>query len=346
VTTNPADFATLGNPGTTTLFGGRGLGTETMSGARLTVGMWFSEAHYWGVEASGFFLGNSTQRFTTSSLGLPFLGRPIVDVGPLLQNGAANPFAGLESTERVAEPIIPGLNPSGLAGHIDVERKSNFWGYDVNLRRGLVCCDSGYLDFLFGYRQLGLDESLTITEHLATTNGTNMRTVVRDRFETNNRFYGGQVGLAGEYRFGMWSLGFMSKVALGNTQEVSHLSGFTSQAVGFAPPVVLPGGLLVQPGTNMFSQMHNKFSVVPETGLTLGYQIRPWCRFTVGYNFLYWSNTIRPGGLVDRAVNTSILPLSLVGGVPGAAVPARPAPLFNSSDFWAQGLTLGLEFRF
>jgi hypothetical protein len=26
--------------------------------------------------------------------------------------------------------------------------------------------------------------------------------------------------------------------------------------------------------------------------------------------------------------------------------PPRPAPLFNTTDFWAQGLTVGIEFTF
>lgn len=88
---------------------------------------------------------------------------------------------------------------------------------------------------------------------------------------------------------------------------------------------------------------------MPEVGFTLGYQVCSWCRATVGYNFLYWSNVIRPGGVIDRGVNATYQPFSPISptftqnGVV-AGVPARPA-VFNGSDFWAQGLTLGLEFR-
>src|SRR5581483_9080688 len=63
VTSNPTAAPSLG-PGTTVLYGGRGLGDQITSGARLTVGMWFSDAHCWGLEARGFFLGKNSDHFT------------------------------------------------------------------------------------------------------------------------------------------------------------------------------------------------------------------------------------------------------------------------------------------
>jgi Putative beta barrel porin-7 (BBP7) len=139
-------------------------------------------------------------------------------------------------------------------------------------------------------------------------------------------------------------------VAVGNTQQTVDLTGGTSVQVGTAPSQGGQGGLLVLQGTNLGRYTRNEFSVVPEVGLTLGYQVTSWCRATVGYNFLYWTNVLRPGGTIDRGVNATYQPFSPIA--PGTSVggalagdPARPAPIFNSTDFWAQGLTLGLEFR-
>ena len=53
---------------------------------------------------------------------------------------------------------------------------------------------------------------------------------------------------------------------------------------------------------------------------------------------------VRPGEQIDVAVNSTQVPTSvLFGPLTG---PARPAFNFRQSDFWAQGLNLGLEFRF
>jgi hypothetical protein len=338
-----------GSPTTMTLFGNERLGDEAVSGGRLTVGLWFSDAHYWGIEGSGFVVGEATDRFSADSLtGVPLLVRPIQNVGPIVAdrfgNIRANPAPGQEAFQRLADPF-------GVAGSIDIDRRTTFWGFDINLKRGLLCCENGYIDLLFGYRQLGLDESLTITEQLTTTTVSPRQAFrVQDRFETTNRFYGGQIGFDSEYRCGRWSFGLRSKVALGNTQQMAELSGSTTRQIGTGMPMTLPGGLLVQSGTNMGRFFQERFSVVPEVGLTLGFQLCSWCRATVGYNFLYWNNVWRPGGAIDRGINTAYLPFApitpttVVNGTV-AGVPARPAFIPASTDFWAQGLTLGLEFR-
>jgi hypothetical protein len=67
------------------------------------------------------------------------------------------------------------------------------------------------------------------------------------------------------------------------------------------------------------------------------------CRAFVGYDFLYWNQVVRPGNQVDRNINLS---QSAVFGSGTLSGPATPAPLFGRSDFWAQGITFGLELRF
>lgn len=351
----PVLAATVPAPGSgpVPLFGGDNLGTDVTSGARLTLGLWFSSAHYWGAEISAFFLGDRDDNFNATSIsGVPNVIRPFIDVGPFTADRLsgrviANPAVGGPAFERVADNASSGP----LSGMLDVKRTSNLWGAEFNLKRGIVCCENGYVDLLFGYRSLGMDESLTITEELTTTS-INPRQAfrVQDRFETSNRFYGGQIGLDSEYRAGCWSFGLRGKVAFGNNQQMAELTGSTTRRVGSGPPATLPGGLLVQNGTNQGRYFRESFGIVPEIGFTLGYQLAPWCRATVGYNFLYWSNVLRPGGTIDPSINTAYLPFAPINpsttmnGVV-AGNPVRPAFIPNTSDFWAQGLTLGLEFR-
>ena len=78
--------------------------------------------------------------------------------------------------------------------------------------------------------------------------------------------------------------------------------------------------------------------------LDAGYQITPRLRGTVGYTFIYWPNVFRPGDQIDTNINLSQLPfVTGPGTLVGAAV---PAPRNKGSDFWAQGLNFGLEFRY
>jgi len=100
------------------------------------------------------------------------------------------------------------------------------------------------------------------------------------------------------------------------------------------------GGLFAQP-TNIGEYTRNVFAVVPEGDLQLGYQVTSRWRATVGYTFFYMSDVARPGDQVDRTINPSFL-----ASPPTLASPARPVFEFKGSDYWAQGLDFGLEFRF
>jgi hypothetical protein len=63
----------------------------------------------------------------------------------------------------------------------------------------------------------------------------------------------------------------------------------------------------------------NDLSVLPELGFRFSYKLAENLDFNMGYTFVYWSNVIRP----DNEANKS----------------------YRETDFWAQGLTTGLEYR-
>jgi hypothetical protein len=58
--------------------------------------------------------------------------------------------------------------------------------------------------------------------------------------------------------------------------------------------------------------------VVPEVGVKVGYQVTPHLRAQVGYDFLYWSDVVRPGSQIDPLINTNLIPPATPGG------PGRP----------------------
>jgi hypothetical protein len=84
--------------------------------------------------------------------------------------------------------------------------------------------------------------------------------------------------------------------------------------------------------------------VVPEVGFNVGYQLTSRMRVFVGYNFLYIGNALRPEGLIDQGIDVARIPNFPAGGATPLAFP-RPAPQFNLSDYFVQGISFGLEFR-
>ena len=115
-----------------------------------------------------------------------------------------------------------------------------------------------------------------------------------------------------------------SKLGLGTTNEKVEITGGSS--LNGLPTT---GGIFTgSTNSNVFQK--NRFSMVPEVGVKVGYQLTDYLRASVGYNFLYWTDVVRGAEQID--------PILLGSG--------RPAFASRTSDFWTQGLTLGLELRY
>ena len=167
------------------------------------------------------------------------------------------------------------------------------------------------------------------------------------RTATGPIFYGGQIGLRGERDFGRWFLQGTGKVALGTMHETVNINGVLvkNDFNNLGAPQIFPGGYLALP-TNIGRQTRDRFAVIPEVNLTAGVWLTGWLRATAGYTFQYVSDVVRPGDQIDRGINPFQSPA--ITGVPNAPLtgPARPAPLFHTTDFWAQGINVGLEVRY
>jgi hypothetical protein len=313
-------------PGTTVLFGDRETSNEERSGARVAFGLWFDDERTIGLDATIFGLAQRTVGFTGGSPGTPVLARPFFNAG-----------LGAEDAELVA---YPGL----IAGTVGVSSTSQLFGADTDLRFNLWRGPCWHIDVMGGFRYLQLDESLNITENLMvppTSVPGGALIGVKDSFSTHNNFYGGQIGTEFEFRRGRWSLDLSTKLAVGDMNEVVKINGFTSLSCASGCPAVLPGGLLALP-TNIGQATNNRLAFIAEPGVKIGYNLTPRLRATVGYSLIYVSDVVRPGNQIDRVINTSQLPNAPVmfSGTP------RPAGQFRTTDFWAQGISFGLEFRF
>ncbi len=322
----------LGMPGTSVLYGGNTVANNPYSGMRLRGGYWFGDCHGLGLDLGGFFLGGSTNSFTASSLGVPFLARPFTTAVPF--NGVPT---GGQSIEAVA-------TPNGLAGTFTALNSFLLFGAEANLRRNLCCGCNWFIDGFAGWRLLGLNESLSMNENLAIISSANPSLPagstfqVHDRFGTSNLFNGGQIGVIGEYRFGRWSIDVREGVALGGTQQYANISGSTTTAGPGVFPTTSPGGLLAL-SSNIGPHTRGVVSFVEEVGVNLGYQFTNHIRGFVGYNFLFWSSVLRPGQAIDTVVNPNLVPGGSGGG------PNRPAFSFLGSNFWVQGINFGIDVR-
>ena len=87
----------------------------------------------------------------------------------------------------------------------------------------------------------------------------------------------------------------------------------------------------------------SQFGVIPELNLNVGYRIRQNILLRVGYTVLYWNDVVRPGDVVTRSVNPGLVPTLQSFGTGPAN---QPRAQINTTDFWMQGMNVGLEFRF
>jgi hypothetical protein len=337
VTTSPvgtpqADAGILGLPSTTVLFGDRHLADQQRHGARLTVGAWFNEPETTGIQVSGFWLYPDHHNFSATSADFPILARPFFNVEP----GFEGPDA-----ELVA---FPGL----FEGQISVRGESSLLGGEAMLRQNM--CGTCYcrVDGLLGARYTRLDESLVISDTRTVVGpgaGVAIGTVFEesDVFDAVNQFYGGQLGVAAECRAYGFSIEGTLKLALGVNHSRVRIDGSSTATipVGGGPPIVVntPAGLLAQ-STNIGTYTRDTFAVIPEVGVTIGYNITPRLKITGGYTFFYWTDTLRPGDQIDTNLNLSQL---APGGLVGAPRPLFPGTIDN---VWVQGVSAGLEFDF
>jgi hypothetical protein len=110
-----------------------------------------------------------------------------------------------------------------------------------------------------------------------------------------------------------------------------NINGGTT--VNGVPNLNEPGGLFTA-SSNIGNYSQDQFAAVTEAGVSVGYFINPNVQLAVGYNLMYWSNVVRPGGQIDTTIDDLNVP------------PTSPTFQFNTSSFWVQSVTLNLNWQF
>lgn len=321
-----------GARGTSLLLGGSALDSQPSAGGRFTFGYALDKAETIGLEATYLFLGSRTFSGTASN----FVGTPIQTFGIPHVNAATG-----------AGEILPLGRAGESFAALTATNSVRVQGWEVNTVANVHDGRDLKLNFLMGWRYFQVNEWLRLEQGQYRYSPFGSVAQTTDQFDAHNRFNGGQLGLHADARRGVVFCEMTGKIAFGQTYEVVKADGVTRLlAVGDAGPLnqtFAGSGLYAQP-SNVGRTAHGVFAVVPEGTVKVGFRLGDAGRFYVGYSFIYLSDAVRPGDQIDRTFSPAQLPL--VSGVAAGAASDRPARLFNRSDFWVQGLVIGLETRY
>ncbi len=314
-----------------TLIGGRSIDTPAGGGGRFTVGFAVNAEETAGLAVTYLFLGTATATSTVGDL----LASPVRAIGrPVIRADTGRP-----DTVLVA---VPGRS----SGTVTASTTSRVTGWEITGVTNLYATTHARVNALAGYRYFMVNEGLRVEQLTLFPGGAGGPPVLfsaADQFDAHTRFHGGQLGLSADLTRGSVFVEAAGKVALGQGISAVRVSG---QTVALSPGPVLayyPAGVLGQPSnTGRFVQ--SGFAVLPEAVVKVGYRFADRSRCYVGYNFIYLSEAARPGQQVDQTLSPNDVPIAGRGGVGGGS--DRPVPLLNRGDFWTQGLTFGLEYRY
>lgn len=328
----------LGQPNTRVLFGQQTVGFGPASGVRLGSGAWLDANHLWAIESNLFALERKDQRVLFGSGGNSdlVLAQPVIDA----QTGAEQAY------------VVANRN---VAGAIFAASTTQLSGIEINGMRNLVRNDTMDFNMLAGFREVVLRDSLTIKTGMEPLQSNLLsfagqpivagdQLYTWDNFHANTYFYGPQLGGKLSWWGNRFGVDVVGKLAMGVSHESASVNGATwlVPAAGNTYTMV-PGGILAQ-NSNIGVYSRDRFAVVPEVNLNLNYDLASWARLSLGYSLIYLSRAVEPGLVLDRAVNPGQVPSSANFGQPAAS--GNPGFLFHDTDYWAQGVNLGITFRY
>ena len=325
----------IGRPGTTNLLD-TSTSYNTLSGFKIGVGGLVGATSL-GFEISGMAFGRASDGAT---------------LGPVTSGVLARPFrdpAGRESSVVVS-------SPGAFTGSLDVQSSITAWGAEANPFFRVVQGNSINFDLITGFRYFSVDESLAIYDSrrvlaggvaafdgIGVGNGSSL--VIQDRFSARNQFFGGNIGGRLSYASGTgFFIDGTAKVAIGGVHQIVTVDGTTTlTGGGLVGPATTAGGVLANVANGGRSS-ENRFAVLPEANIQLGYQLRSWANVFVGYQVMYLSNMARAGDQVSRSLNPNSLPSVSTFNTRGLA--STGVASTTSGDLFLHGFNFGFTLTY
>jgi len=243
--------------------------------------------------------------------------------------------------------------PGQFVGGIVADSSSQFWG--AELASVLRCWQKGCLtiDGLVGFKFLDLEESLQVNDFANSVGGTATfagrsfprpaMTFTEDRIGAFNRFYGGLIGARASWHVQAFTFSLTGKLGIGSTNETVTLDGSTTLVGPFPVPLTAGGGFFAG-GNNPGKFTQNSFAVVPEGSFQFSAQVTRHLTVTAGYTFIYLSRVVRPGDQLPTSIPQNQI---VTGPNFGSAVRTNQPPVtLHETDFYTQGLNIGLAYGF
>lgn len=315
----------LGQPGTMLLVGQSRFEFSGASGVRPKLGLGLTPDGSLAVEVEGFSLETVAARQAYQSSP----GSPPTYI----------PYTAPDATQQALPFTVPGL----VNGSVLATGSSHLWGAEANLVGNVLANNYGEhqlrIGLLAGVRYLQLKDQVQILNVQTLASNHAVSAQGYDSLQTINQFYGVQVGQRLDWSGPFGSLGAYGKLAFGETSLANDFGGSPLIGSPVAPGLV-PGPVQVLPSNAGYHRTY-RVSIVPEIGTTFRMPIGDRITVSLGYSLLYWNRILCPGDLMDPRVNTTQLPFR--GPVTGPALPAvQPV----QTDYFAQGINAGFEFRF
>jgi len=311
--------------GTTVLVGNSRFEFTPASGFRPLLGMLLTPDGLFAGEVEGFDLATvaNHQGFST-------------------QAGSSPTYLAYQAPDN-SQQALPFSIPGVVNGSVAATGTSHLWGLEANSVANLLSNQWGDLrlqgSFLVGFRYLDLQDRITLRNTQSLVTDPSISAFGEDSLTTHNQFYGAQLGNRIVIFGPGWSIEGIGKLAFGETRLANNFTGIPLVGTPVQPGLI-PGPIQVLP-SNAGTQSTYRVSLVPEVAVKLRYDLSDHVILSLGYSLLYWNRILCPGDLMDYHVNTTQLPFS--GPTTGALVPAVQ-PLHT--DYFAQGINAGLEFRF
>ena len=323
--TIPTGDGTLGSIPTRILFGGERVQDEVSAGGRFTIGTWLDDQQCQSLVFRGWAAEQDSYGFATDDNATPIIARPFLNVGiPVPAQGS----------QIIASP------DRNREGSININGTNDVYGADISLRQRWLGGLGGFVDVLYGYQYMRMDDSLSIatrTFETAPTPATLLN--VRDTFDAENEFHGGQLGLAARYRERGWSFNGTLKAAAGSLRRTSIRTGSRLTTIG-ANQTPDPNGLLVR-STNGGTIEDNTFAWVPELDATIGWRWTKNLDLTFGYHVIAMTDSLLVSGMIDPrlAVNAEPIP----NGSTTPPGPQNPSAALRYDTFYIHGIHFGVQ---
>ncbi len=342
---------------------GAGSRTDTgySNGGRFDFGFWADSDMSYGLQAGFLFLAPTTDHFASLSGQSP--GQFILDTGftkTLFLVTPAVPPATTPTTSPLSttQVFVTRQASSSLSG----VASNQLYGGELNARGVFVRIGGTDIGGLAGFRALAFKDELSLTNNVTLTQppgipptstdasatlSNNLTFSSRDHTRVWNYFYGGQVGMDIDSKFGSFFVNACGKVAFGGTHQVVDINSSTmivnNDPMRLSPPSSsTAGGLLAGPNDNG-RHTREVVSIIPEVDVKVGYQFTDWLRGYVGYSGIYLNNVARAGD--NNAVNTQNTTVT-VASTPINVNVSQPTFRFRNQDVTVQGITFGFEAKY